>query len=78
MLGAARRGATFVRSLARFVIGVPRVTGRAEFRQLCANLLNSNLTGSHLPPLVRACTLPFPWAAELLIVNHRRRSRLAN
>lgn len=25
-----------------------------ELRQLCANLLNSNLTGSHLPPLVRA------------------------
>lgn len=28
-----------------------------EFRQLCANLLNSNLTGSHLPPLVRPYTL---------------------
>lgn len=27
-----------------------------ELRQLCANLLNSNLTGSHLPPLVRAAT----------------------
>lgn len=33
----------------------------AEFRQLSANLLNSNLTGSHLPPLVPPYTLyPLP------------------
>lgn len=36
---------------------VPRVTDRGEFRQLSANLLNSNLTGSHLPPLVPPYTL---------------------
>lgn len=29
-----------------------------EFRQLYANLLNSNLTGSHLPPLVRPPSAP--------------------
>lgn len=30
-----------------------------ELRQLCANLVNSNLTGSHLPPLVRAARPPY-------------------
>lgn len=41
----------------RYRAGAPRSAWRAtELRQLCANLLNSNLTGSHLPPLVRAAT----------------------
>ena len=36
------------------LFAVPRVTDHRVPRQLYANLLNSNLTGSHLPPLVPA------------------------